>query len=149
MGTLYKVTCSNCSHVGELSWGDGIFHLQFQCNGCLKLFNIPRKAPRRNRNGHEVPKFLEKYNFKTTPPISNEDIIRFTDENLKVYLDARSKWQHGEDEWDDYEIEQLISLVSCECDSDLVHVNQEEIPKFKCHSCNSSNVESLMLGTSD
>lgn len=149
MGTLYKTNCSNCSDERELSWGDGMFHLQYQCKGCLKLCNIPRNAPRQNRNGREVPKFLEKHNFKSLSPIPYSEIIRFTDENLKAYIDARSQWQHGDDEWDDYEIEQLISLVTCDCDSDIVHVNQEDNPQFKCHSCNSTNVLSLMLGTSD
>jgi hypothetical protein len=149
MGTLYKVTCSNCSHVGELSWGDGIFHLQFQCNECLKLFNIPRKAPRTNRNGREVPKFLEKQDFKTTPPIPLEGIIRFTDDNLRSYLASRSDWQHGDDEWDDYEIEQLISLVSCECDDDVTKVSDQKQLKLSCTKCGSSNIECIKTGTSD
>jgi hypothetical protein len=149
MGTLYKVTCSNCSHVGELSWGDGIFHLQFQCNECLKLFNIPRKAPRANRNGRDVPKFLEKHDFKSLPPTTSNEIIRFSDENLKAYLETRSQWQHGDDEWDNYEIEQLISLVSCDCDSDLTHVSQKNKPQIKCNSCKSSSIHVSIIGTSD
>jgi len=149
MGTLYKVNCSNCSHVGELSWGDGIFHLQFQCNECLKLFNIPRKAPRANRNGREVPKFLEKHDFKSLPPTPSNEIIRFSDENLKAYLEARSQWQHGDDEWDDYEIEQLISLVSCDCDDDMTRVSDQKQLKLTCIKCGSPNLEYTKMGTSD
>lgn len=149
MGVLYKITCNDCSEEHEISWGEGMFHLQFQCKCCLKLFNIPRKAPRPNRNGREVPKFLEKHDFKSFPPTPNSDIIRFTDENLKAYLDASFQWQHGDDEWDSYEIEQLISLLSCECDDDVTNVNNQTQLHSICFKCGSSNLKFLNIGTSD
>ena len=149
MGTLYKTTCNDCSEECEISWGDGMFHLQFQCKSCLKLFNISRKAPRPNRNGHEVPKFLEKNDFKSLPPTPINEIIRFTDENLKAYIEARSQWQHGDDEWDDYEIQQLISLVSCDCDSDVAHVTQQLPLQTKCKLCGSKRYDAIKVGASD
>lgn len=149
MGTLYKTNCTNCSDERKLSWGDGMFHLQYQCQCCLKQFNIPRKAPRPNRNGREVPKFLEKHDFKSLPPTPSNEIIRFTDENLKAYLEARSQWQHGDDEWDEYELEQLISLVSCDCDSDVVHVTQETLITIACERCGFNNLQMTNIGTSD
>lgn len=149
MGTLFRVTCNNCSCVKQVSWGDGMFHFQFQCNSCLKLFNIPRKAPRANRKGREVPMFLEKHDFKSLPPTPINEIIRFTDENLKAYLEARSQWQLGDDEWDNYEIEQLISLVSCDCDSDLNHVTQDTSITSACEKCGSINLQMTNIGTSD
>ena len=149
MGILYRITCNRCLDERELSWGDGMFHLQYLCNSCLNLFNIPRKAPRPNRNGREVPKFLEKHDFKSFPPTPINEIIRFTDENLKAYIDARFQWQHGDDEWDEYEIEQLISLVSCDCDSDIIHVTQETPITISCVRCGSINLQKTNIGTSD
>lgn len=126
-----------------------MFHLQYQCNYCLKLLNIPRKAPRANRNGREVPKFLEKHNFKSLPPTPNSEIVRFTDENLKAYIDARSQWQHGDDEWDSYEIDQLISLVSCNCDADLSKVTEQTSLHLTCLKCDSKNLEFVSVGVCD
>lgn len=149
MGTLYKITCTSCQEERAISWGDGMFHLQFQCNICLKLLTIPRRAPRANRNGREVPKFLEKHDFKSLPPTPINEIIRFTDENLKAYIEARSQWQHGDDEWDSYEIDQLISLVSCNCDADLSKVSEQTSLHSTCLKCDSENLEFVSIGVSD
>ena len=149
MGTLYRITCESCQDEHELSWGDGIFHLQFQCKCCLKLFNIPRKAPRPNRNGRDVPKFLEKHDFKSLPPTPINEIVRFTDENLKSYLDARSQWQHGDDEWDAYELEQLFAFNSCDCDADVEHITEQITFKVMCEHCGFSIHQAIKIGTSD
>jgi hypothetical protein len=149
VGTLYKITCTNCQDERQLSWGDGMFHLQFQCKYCYKLFNIPRNAPRPNRNGRLVPKFLEKHDFKSLPETPNNEIIRFADEFLKDYIETSSQWKHGDDEWDEYEIEKLISLITCECDSDIVHVTQHLPIETRCKYCGSSEHQKINIGTSD
>lgn len=149
MATLYKSTCKSCSEETEISWGDGMFYLQYQCNCCLKLFHLPRKAPRQDRKGRIVPKFLEKHDFKSHLPKSNEEITRLTDADLKTYLSNPTKWRNGDDEWDSYEIEQILSLVSCACKSDLVPTSQEKIPKLKCQTCNSSKLQTHAFGISD
>lgn len=149
MGTLYKTACNSCLEEYELSWGDGMFNLQFQCKNCLRLFNIPRNAPRPNRNGRVVPKFLETHDFKSLAPIPNAEITRFTNESLKAYFDTRSQWQHGDDLWDAYEIELLISFIACECNADIRHVNQQENPTASCRKCGSINLRMAGVGISD
>ena len=149
MGTLYKTTCNSCFDERVLSWGDGMFHLQYQCKCCLKLFNIPRKAPRPNRNGREVPKFLEKHNYKSSPSIPINEITRFTDENLKSYIEERSQWRRGDDEWDSYEIDQLISLMPCKCEADFIKVTAETRLHQICLKCGSEKLEFLSVGVSD
>jgi len=149
MAILYKSTCNSCSEEREISWGDGMFYLQYQCDCCLKLFHLPRKAPRQNRNGREVPKFLEKHGFESHPPKSSEEITRFTDKSLKMYLENPTQWQHGDDQWDSYEIEKIISLVSCGCISVLHPTSERKIPKLNCQSCNTSRLITHTLGMSD
>ena len=149
MGNLYKTTCISCLDEQMLSWGEGMFHLQFQCICCLKLFNIPRKAPRPNRNGREVPKFLETHNFKSFLSIPINEITRFTDENLKSYIEERSQWLRGDDEWDSYEIDQLISLVACSCDADFSKVTAKTSLHQICLKCGSEKLEFLSVGVSD
>jgi hypothetical protein len=149
VGTLYKIICDSCFDERQLSYGDGMFHLQYQCNSCFKLFNIPRKAPRPNRNGREVPKFLEKHDFKSLPPTPINEIIHFTDEYLNAYLKARSQWCHGGDEWDSYEIGQLISLVSCECNDIVIKISEQSQLRTTCFKCGSLNIDFVKIGASD
>ena len=126
-----------------------MFHLQYQCICCSKLFNIPRNAPRPNRNARLVPKFLEKHDFRSAPAIPNNEIIRFTDEYLKNYIETRSQWKLGDDEWDDYEIEKLTSLAKCECDSDMVRVTENLQFEIRCQNCGSSRYQAINIGISD
>ncbi len=149
MATLYKTRCDSCSEEAEISWGDGMFYLQYQCKCCLKLFHLPRNAPRQNRNGREVPKFLVKDGFKSFPPTPTNQIIRFSVQEIVSYLNNQIQWQYGDDEWDTYEIDQILSLVSCECESDLVATSKEKIPKLKCQTCNSSRLQTHCVGSSD
>jgi hypothetical protein len=149
MGTLYKITCKRCEEIAEVAWGDGMFYLQFQCDSCLKLFHIPRKAPRQNRNGREVPKFLETQSFKTIPSTPIDEITRFTDEELKKYVEKRFQWQTGDDEWDELEIQQLISIASCKCDASFTHVSTMEKMICICQKCGSKNHEKEVVGTVD
>jgi hypothetical protein len=149
MGTLYKITCKRCEEIAEVAWGDGMFYLQFQCDSCLKLFHIPRKAPRQNRNGREVPKFLETQSFKTIPPTPIDEITRFTDEELKKYVENRVQWQKGDDEWDEFEIKQLISIASCKCDALFARVSKIKQMNVSCQKCGSKNHEKEVVGTVD
>lgn len=150
MATLYKTTCNSCSEVTEISWGDGMFYLQYQCINCLKLFHLPRKAPRQNRNGREVPKFLEKNSYKSFPPTSNSKIIRFSDEEIHSYLKDQIQWQHGDDEWDAHEIERIIKLVvSCTCDETIKRIDQKKKLDFACQKCGSMSLQKENIGMVD
>ena len=149
MGTLYKMTCNSCEEVAELAWGDGMFYLQFQCDSCLKLFQIPRNAPRQNRYGREVPKFLETQSFKTIPPLPIDEITRLTDEELNKYLEKRIQWQQGDDEWDEFEIKKIISLLSCRCDALFTRVSTIKKMIVACQKCGSTNHEVVTVGLVD
>jgi hypothetical protein len=149
MSTLYKTKCRNCEEQSEVVWGDGMFHIQYQCVGCLKLFNIPRKAPRQNRNGREVPKFLETQSFKTIPPTASDEITRFTIEELKKYFENSFEWQKGDDEWDDFEIQQIISIESCNCRVPLTRVSTMKEMNSTCQKCGSSKLEKKSVGILD
>jgi len=149
MGTLYKMTCKSCEEIAEVAWGDGMFYLQFQCGSCLKLFHIPRKAPRQNRNGREVPKFLETQSFMTIPSTPIDEITRFTDEELKEYVEKRFQWQTGDDEWDEFEIQQLISLLSCKCDALFTRVSTIKKMIVSCQKCGSTNLKVEVVGMVD
>lgn len=149
MGTLFHTSCNNCNQEDTLSWGDGIFTIQYQCCTCFKLFNIPRKAPRPNREGRDVPKFLEKSNFKSLAPIPTYEIIRFTEENLMHFLEARTQWQFGDDEWDSFEVEQLIALIACKCDSEVKRVDANLQLRYACKKCSFLDLQLRNIGTTD
>ena len=150
MATLYKSTCNSCSEETEISWGDGMFYLQYQCINCLKLFHLPRKAPRKNRNGREVPKFLEKDGYESFPPTQINKVIRFSDEEIHLYLKNQIQWQHGDDEWDAHEVEQLIKLVvSCTCNAAIKRVDQQKKFDFACQKCGSTKLQIENIGVLD
>ena len=150
MAILYKAKCCKCSEVTEYSWGHGIFHLQYQCCSCLKLFLLPRKAPRPNRNGLEVPKFLEKNNYKSFPPTQKEKIIRFSDIEIDTYLKNRIQWQYGDDDWDEHEILRLTKQVaSCGCGVTLMLVDQQKQLECACRNCGSKNLKVDAIGIAD
>ena len=91
----------------------------------------------------------EKHNFKSSPSIPINEITRFTDENLKSYIEERSQWLRGDDEWDSYEIAQLISLMPCKCDADFSKVTAETRLHQICLKCGSEKLEFLSVGVSD
>jgi hypothetical protein len=66
-----------------------------------------------------------------------------------VWVAIRGQWQFGDDEWDLYEIEELLSFTSCECESEVVHVDGNCSPRYVCKKCNSNDLEFSNIGTSD
>lgn len=141
MATIYKATCKNCSNEEKVLWGDGLFYVQYQCTNCLKTVAIPRHAPRPNREGREVPKFLEKVGFYSYPPTPTVEIRRFTEAELKEHLSNHLAWQNGDDEWDESEVLKILQIMCCDCYASLERVSKDSSPSAKCDSCNSVNLQ--------
>ncbi len=137
MAEIYKAICKNCSSEKSVLWGDGMYYIQYQCSNCLKTVGIPRHAPRPNREGREVPKFLEKDSFYSYPPTPIEEIIRFTDAELEEHLSNHVAWQNGDDEWDEFEVKKILQIRGCKCSSAFERVSRDSSPSTKCESCNS------------
>jgi len=137
MAAIYKAICKNCSSEKRVLWGDGMYYIQYQCSSCLKTINIPRHAPRPNREGREVPKFLETIAFHSYPPTPTDEIIRFTDAELNYHLKNHVRWQVGNDKWDEFEIQKILQILGCECFSTFERVSRDSSPSTKCDTCSS------------
>lgn len=135
MAEIYKAICKNCLSEKRILWGDGMYYIQYQCSHCLKTVDIPRYAPRQNREGREVPKFLEKINFHSYPPTPSDEIIRFTDAELNDYLINHVSWQIGDDKWDEFEIQIILQILGCACSSVFERVGRDSSPSTRCDLC--------------
>jgi len=79
------------------------------------------------------------------PGIENENIKRFTHEEIKVFLEGK-RWPRGGDQWDDDEIELIKKIIGgCECDGVWVepeHTNGTKPHIFhRCPQCKSKNYQ--------
>ena len=110
MGTTYHCHCNNCHHDFTVYDGDGMRSIGLICRACGKRSSIPRNAPRPPREGRDVPSFLQTSRYFYLPPIPDEQIRRFTDEEL-ANIDGLCKtaWPEDTDRWDDFETATLIA----------------------------------------
>ena len=156
MGTTYHCHCNNCRHDFTVWDGDGMRSIGLICKTCGKRSSIPRNAPRPPREGREVPSFLQTSRFFSLPPIPEEEIRRFTDEEM-VNIDQLSKnaLEHVADRWDDFEMAALIAYKNpCRC-SGIVDIAAKSArasgPNVmtRCPACLSENITSNNTGLWD
>ena len=156
MGTTYHCHCNNCHHDFTVYDGDGMHSIGLICKTCGKRASIPRNAPRPPREGRDVPSFLQTSRYFSLPPIPDEQIRRFTDEEM-VNIDQLSKnaLEHVADRWDDYEMAALISnKTPCQCGG-LIDVASKTVRTdgpnrlTRCPVCRSEAITSTSTGVWD
>ena len=149
MASLYNCICTDCNNQFQETWGGGMRYRHLICTVCADFFSIPRYAPRDNREEQVVPKFLEKHEFKSRPKINYENVRRFTQEELEIFLKDRSSWCLGDDSWDDFELQEVLKVLrKCSCNAEFKDVSDEKV-FIRCTSCTSLLVKRTLIGTSD
>ena len=117
MGTTYHCHCKTCDHDFTVYDGDGMHSIGLICSSCGKRSSVPRHAPRPPREGRQVPKFLQTSRFFSLPPIPDEQIRRFTDNELTNIDDlCKAACPEDTDKWDAFETAALIANKNpCPC----------------------------------
>ena len=129
MGTRYQCKCRQCEHEFFVQEGEGMYYQEFICKGCGKRSGIPRHAPRPPRAGREIPPYLQTSTFKSTPPIAEADVLRFSESEMARFLATPNEWpKYGED-WEPHEIAMMLKLKNpCEC-GDAQVIASEYLPE--------------------
>ena len=156
MGTTYHCYCNNCHHDFTVYDGDGMRSIGLICKTCGKRASIPRNAPRPPREGRDVPSFLQTSRYFSLPPIPDEQIRRFTDEEL---ADIEQAFNTGGtediDQWDDFELAKLISLKApCQCETSIDFASKTVSncgpnTLTRCPACRSCQIEAKNVGLWD
>lgn len=116
MATVYQCICSDCTHAFTIHDGGGMTYQQLLCDQCGKAIHVPRYAPRPRREGHNLPPFLQRGNYKPSAPIAFQDIQRFSTVELKDFLMHPKRWPRLGDSWDAYEIQEIFAILGhCAC----------------------------------
>lgn len=116
MGTRYQCKCKQCEHEFAVQEGDGMFYKELICKGCGKRSGIPRHAPRPPRAGREIPPFLQTDTFKSTPPIADKDVLRFSESEMAVFLETPRAWPKSGENWEPHEVDMMLKLRNpCQC----------------------------------
>ena len=158
MGQLFHCQCSNCNHRFDIRQGGGFSFYERYCDGCGKSITLPRHAPRPNRASRIIPRPLLRDSDMPGQPgrenavlrddgsvffpgIENENIQRFTHEEIKTFLEG-TRWPRGGDQWDDDEIELIKKIQGdCNCGGNWVEPERNEGHKphslHRCPQCRS------------
>lgn len=150
MGTIFECTCNECGTEYTLQDNGGFRYTQWLCNGCGVRVSLPRFAHRPLREGHDFPPMLRRKNYVPMPPIPDNEIKRFSVEELVQLIADRSHWPAVGDRWDEYEITQLLRIVDpCSCGVTWTNTAQRPNqsaydvdtphPHSRCPSCHSKD----------
>lgn len=126
------------------------------CSSCGKRSSVPRHAPRPPREGRHVPGFLQTSRYFSLPPIPDEQIRRFTDEELaNIELASKSGSEEGYDQWDEFEMAKLVALKApCQCEATTAFAsktasNHGPNTLTRCPACRSIQIEGKNVGVWD